>query len=105
MLLANIPIVALSFALLAGFYWRRAKRISVYLSTITGIIWGIFCYLYYGEQQLYTWHWAIVGIPLIFIIGIVSTLIFEKGHAGERKINRFPFLPPISSSSVETEDL
>jgi len=78
MLLANIPIVALSFALLAGFYWRRVKRLSVYLSTITGILWGVFCYLYYGEQRLYTWHWAIVGIPLIFIIGIVSTLCFEK---------------------------
>jgi Na+/proline symporter len=105
MLLANIPIVALSFALLAGFYWRRVKRISVYLSTITGITWGIFCYLYYGEQRLYTWHWAIVGIPLIFTIGVISTLCFEKGHVAERSVHRFPFLPPLSSSSVETAKL
>ena len=78
MLLANIPIVALSFALLGGFYWRKVKRISVYLSTTAGITWGIFCYIHYGEQRLYTWHWAVVGIPMIFIIGVVSTLCFEK---------------------------
>ncbi len=75
MILMNIPIVALSFALLAGFYWPKASRGGVYLSVIMGLIWGIGCYFLYGEKGFYTWYWAVYGIPIIFIAGIVGSLL------------------------------
>lgn len=78
MILFNIPIVAFSFALLAGFYWRKSNTYGAYLSIFVGISWGIFCYLYFGESNLYTWYWAVYGIPLIFISGVLGSLIFER---------------------------
>lgn len=82
MILANIPVVAISFALLAGFYWCKATQYAAYASIIIGIIWGCFCYWHYGIARLYTWHWAIVGVPLIFITGIVTTqlTLLWKNH-------------------------
>jgi Na+/proline symporter len=73
MILANIPIVALSFSLLAGFYWKKANRTGAYLSIFTGLIWGLGCYLYFGEKSMYTWYWAIYGIPSIFVSGIIGS--------------------------------
>lgn len=75
MILANIPIVALSFALLAGFYWKKANRLGVYFSILTGLCWGLGSYLYFGEKNIYTWYWAVYGIPCIFITGILGSLI------------------------------
>lgn len=75
MILLNIPIVALSFALLGGFYWKRANRLGAYCSIAIGIFWGCYCYLKYGEAGLYTWYWALYGIPLIFIIGVSVSLV------------------------------
>lgn len=49
MILANIPVVAVSFSLLAGFYWRGASCVGAYASIATGIAWGIGCYMFYGE--------------------------------------------------------
>lgn len=74
MILANIPVIALSFALLAGFYWKKANRLGVYVSVICGLIIGTGCYFYYGEKNIYTWYWAMYGIPFIFISGIVGSL-------------------------------
>ncbi len=75
MILANIPIVALSFALLGGFYWRGTTRSGVYVSIIVGLICGTGAYLYYGEEGKYTLYWALYGIPLIFISGIATSLL------------------------------
>lgn len=78
LILANIPVAALSFALLAGFYWKKASSTGAILSTIVGLAWGLFTYLHFGEQGLYTWHWAIWGIPLIFASGILGSLIKQS---------------------------
>ncbi|NGX51610.1 MAG: hypothetical protein K1060chlam2_01482 [Chlamydiae bacterium] len=75
LVLANIPVAALSFALLAGFYWKRASSLGALLSIITGLGWGVFCYWHFGEEGLYTWYWAVYGIPLIFLMGITGSLI------------------------------
>lgn len=75
LILSNIPVAALSFALLGGFYWEKASTFGAYLSMVVGIIWGIFCYLYFGEQGGYTWYWAVYGIPLIFLSGIAGSLL------------------------------
>ncbi len=76
MILINIPVVALSFGLLAGFYWKKSTTFGVYLSMLTGLVWGTTCYLYYGNAGLYTWtwYWAIYGVPLIFIVGAIGSI-------------------------------
>lgn len=73
MILFNIPIVAFSFALLAGFYWKKSNKVGAYVSIIVGIMWGTFCYLKFGEHGIYTWYWSIYGIPLIFIFGVCGS--------------------------------
>jgi len=78
MILANIPIAALSFALLAGFYWKGARPWGAYASTIVGVAWGIGCYFYFGEEGGYTWYWAVGGIPMIFVVGVVGSLLQQR---------------------------
>jgi Na+/proline symporter len=78
MILANIPIVALSFALLAGFYWPRVTRAAAYSSIVFGVFWGLGCYLYIGAAGIYTWYWAVYGVPLIFATGIAVSLLQKK---------------------------
>jgi len=77
MILANIPVVALSFALLGGFYWNKASRLGVYVSILTGIACGVGFYYFYGESGMYTWYWALIGVPAIFFSGIVGSY-FER---------------------------
>lgn len=74
LILANIPVAALSFGLLAGFYWKRASRLGVYLSLLVGCLCGTGAYWYYGESGCYTWYWAVYGIPLIFLSGMVGSI-------------------------------
>ncbi|MGE3319499.1 MAG: sodium:solute symporter [Candidatus Berkiella sp.] len=88
MILANIPIVALSFTLLAGFYWKKVTKIGAYISIMFGLAWGFGCYFYYGEKNLYTWYWAIYGIPLIFISGVIGSLLSNKRP--KNSINIYP---------------
>lgn len=73
LILANIPVLALSFALLAGFYSKKVSPFGACVSILVGLSWGIGCYLHYGEAGFYTWYWVIYGIPLIFLSGIVSS--------------------------------
>ncbi|MCB1176880.1 MAG: hypothetical protein KDK36_04800, partial [Leptospiraceae bacterium] len=81
LILANIPIAALSFGLIAGFYWKKASSVGVIASLVFGLFWGIFCYTYFGEKGNYTWYWAAYGIPGIFIFGIIFSLLFpQKGR-------------------------
>ncbi len=78
LILANIPIAALSFALLAGFYWPRANTAGAWASIVVGIGWGVGCCLHFGDAGGYTWYWAIYGIPLIFASGIAVTLLTPR---------------------------
>jgi solute:Na+ symporter, SSS family len=75
LILANIPIAALSFALLAGFHWPRATTAAAWSSMAVGMLWGVGCYLFIGEAGGYTWPWAMYGIPLIFATGIGVSLL------------------------------
>lgn len=75
MILANIPVVSLSFALLAGFYWKKVSITGVYTSIFIGVVSGISSYLVFGEQNCYTWYWAFIGIPLMFVGGIIASLM------------------------------
>lgn len=74
LILANIPVAALSFALLAGFHWKRATTAGAWASMIVGVAWGVGCYVVVGEADGYTWPWAMYGIPLIFAVGILTSL-------------------------------
>lgn len=74
LILANIPILALSFALLAGFYWKGVTRLGAYLSIAVGFLWGVAAYLYWGEAGGYTWYWTIYGIPLSFVSGALGSM-------------------------------
>jgi Na+/proline symporter len=75
MILANIPVISLSFALLAGFYWPKVSLLGVYSSLIVGMISGVSTYLYFGEEGVYTYYWAFIGIPAIFASGIIGSLL------------------------------
>jgi solute:Na+ symporter, SSS family len=82
LILANIPVAALAFALLAGFYWKRATTAGAWASVIVGIVWGTGSFLIVGEEGGYTWPWAMYGIPLIFATGaVVSLATRERGNS------------------------
>jgi len=83
LILANIPIAALSFALLAGFYWKKASRVGAYSSIFVGWACGIGAYLYWGEEGGYTWYWALLGIPALFFTGIIGSLFFPDKRKEE----------------------
>jgi solute:Na+ symporter, SSS family len=74
LILANIPVAALAFALLAGFHWPRATTAGAWASVIVGVVWGAGSFLLVGEEGGYTWPWAIYGIPLIFATGATVSL-------------------------------
>jgi solute:Na+ symporter, SSS family len=82
LILANIPIAALSFALLAGFHWKRATTQAAWASMIVGVMWGVGCFVLVGEAGGYTWPWAMYGIPLIFATGIITTWFTATPAAG-----------------------
>jgi Na+/proline symporter len=79
LILANIPVAALSFALLAGFHWRRATTAGAWASAGVGIIWGVGSFIVVGEAGGYTWTWAIYGLPLIFATGAIVSLMTPEG--------------------------
>jgi len=81
LILANIPVAALAFALLAGFYWPRATAAGAWASMAVGIAWGGVCFVVIGEEGGYTWTWAMYGVPAIFITGIVVSLSTQRGGA------------------------
>lgn len=81
MILANIPVAALAFGLLAGFYWKKASQIGVLLSIVVGCLFGIGAYLYFGQSGGYTWYWAIYGIPASFLAGTVGSLLFKTNQS------------------------
>lgn len=72
LILCNVPIAALSFSLLGGFYWKNVTPTASLASMTTGIVGGIFCYLYFDTSE-YAWYWAIYVIPLHFAVGVLVT--------------------------------
>lgn len=74
LILANIPIAALSFALLAGFHWKKVTPLGAWASVVIGFLWGLGCFIFIGESGGYTWYWALYGIPLIFVTGTIVSL-------------------------------
>lgn len=78
LILANIPIAALSFGLLAGFYWEKASIQGATASIIMGCLCGAGAYFIFGEAGGYTWYWAVYGIPLTFIAGILGSLYLPQ---------------------------
>jgi solute:Na+ symporter, SSS family len=82
LILANVPVAALSFALLAGFHWKRATTAGAWASVIVGVAWGVGCFVFVGEAGGYTWPWAMYGIPLIFATGITVSLVTPSRHIG-----------------------
>jgi SSS family solute:Na+ symporter len=85
LILANIPVAALAFALLAGFYWKGATTAGAWASVIVGVAWGAGCFVVVGEAGGYTWPWAMYGIPLIFATGAVVSLATRARAAPGRK--------------------
>jgi Na+/proline symporter len=75
LILANIPVAALAFALLAGFHWKRATTAGAWASMVVGVVWGVGCFVIVGEAGGYTWPWAMYGIPLIMFTGVVVSLL------------------------------
>ncbi len=78
LILANIPVAALAFALLAGFHWKGATTAGAWASIVAGVGWGVGCYLLVGEAGGYTWPWAMYGIPLVFVTGIAGSLLSAR---------------------------
>ena len=78
LILANIPVAGLSFALLAGFHWPRATTAGAWASAVVGVAWGAGAFLVVGESGGYTWTWAIYGIPLIFATGVAVSLMTSR---------------------------
>lgn len=78
LILANIPVAALAFALLAGFHWKRATTAGAWVSIVVGVVWGVGSFLVVGESGGYTWPWAMYGIPLIFASGVFVSLLSRR---------------------------
>ena len=76
LILANVPVAGLAFALLAGFHWPRATTAAAWASVLVGIAWGAGSFLVIGEAGGYTWVWAMYGVPLIFAVGVSVSLAF-----------------------------
>ncbi|MCH9630706.1 MAG: hypothetical protein S4CHLAM37_07100 [Chlamydiia bacterium] len=75
LILSNIPVFALSYALIAAFYSRKATALGAYVSIFVGLTWGVFCFLYFGEAGLYTWKWSTWGLLLTFGSGHLTSLV------------------------------
>ncbi|API86368.1 sodium:solute symporter family protein [Francisella uliginis] len=78
MLLFNIPIAALSFSLIYGFYGKSKNFIGAVLSTIIGIVIAVMLYFTF-DQATFIFYWAFVCIPIVFIVGFIP-VIFEKKY-------------------------
>ncbi|MEY8715462.1 sodium:solute symporter [Francisella philomiragia] len=79
MLLFNIPIAALAFSLLYGFYGSKANLLGAILSTVIGVISALCCYLIFNQDD-FVFYWASVCIPLSFMIGYLPVVLgyFKK---------------------------
>lgn len=100
LILANIPVAALAFALLAGFHWPRATTAGAWASAVVGVAWGIGCFLVVGEAGGYTWPWAMYGLPLIFLRHRHCRVVAHRAACcGYRRENR----RSVTRSAVQRE--
>lgn len=74
MLLFNIPIAALAFSLLYGFYGNKTNLLGAILSTIIGIISSLGCYFTFNQDD-FVFYWATVCIPLSFVAGYLPIIM------------------------------
>lgn len=74
MLLFNIPIAALAFSLLYGFYGSRTNLLGAILSTVIGVISALCCYLIFNQDD-FVFYWATVCIPLSFMTGYLPVVL------------------------------
>ncbi|MEO7133030.1 MAG: hypothetical protein ABI024_02310 [Vicinamibacterales bacterium] len=81
LILANVPVLALAFALLAGFHWKGATTAGAWASVIIGVSWGVGCFVIVGDDGGYTWPWAMYGVPLIFVVGAAASLLTQRRTA------------------------
>jgi Na+(H+)/acetate symporter ActP len=77
MLLFNIPIAALAFSLLYGFYGKKNNLVGAVLSTIVGIVVAITLYMVF-DQQTFVFYWAFLCMPLVFIVGFLPLIVGFK---------------------------
>ena len=84
LILANIPVVALSFSLLAGFHWPRATTGGAWASVLVGVAWGVGCFVRVGDAGMYTWPWAMYGIPLVFATGALVSIMTRSRQSEHR---------------------
>jgi len=99
LILANIPVAALAFALLGGFHWKGASRTGAWTSIVFGTGWGIFSYIYWGEAGGYTWYWTMFGVPIIFGSGIVFSWLFPDNSASIARPSSEVFASPNQSET------
>jgi Na+/proline symporter len=90
LILANIPVAALAFALLAGFHWPRATTAGAWASVVVGMTWGVWCFVTIGEAGMYTWDWGVYGIPLIFATGIAVSLLTPRTMPARTDVEAAP---------------
>ncbi|MBK2027930.1 sodium:solute symporter [Allofrancisella guangzhouensis] len=93
MLLFNIPIAALSFSLLYGFYGKKRNLIGAILSTTVGTVVATILYLFL-DQESFVFYWAFLCVPLIFIVGFLCSFI--KPHQSYFKGNKSKLLRNIT---------
>jgi len=74
LILVNILIFSLSFALIAGFYWKGVTTQGVYVSVVVGLLWGGLSFFFSEGDFNHTWRWMAYGIPLIFGAGVGASL-------------------------------
>jgi len=84
LILANVPVAGLAFALLAGFHWPRATTAGAWASVIVGVAWGAGAFLVVGEAGGYTWIWAMYGVPLTFATGVLVSLVSPQHRSTGR---------------------
>ena len=78
MLLFNIPIAALAFSLLYGFYGKKHNLIGAIASVVVGTVSALIAYLYSNDFVVY---WALVCIPLSFVSGwVLGKYTTQKRH-------------------------
>lgn len=83
MLLFNIPIAALAFSLLYGFYGKRHNFLGAIVSILVGTISAIIFYFYSSD---FVFYWAFICIPLSFVCGLLPLLFKLHISDKDRKI-------------------
>jgi Na+/proline symporter len=82
-IIAHVFLLALSFALLAFFYWPRITRAGVYISTCVGLAWGLGCCIYYHEDYHLLSYWLFMTLPMIVGSAMITSLFSTKNYVSD----------------------